>query len=191
MGALTFDEPTHTYRDGDRLIAGVTDVIRAAGLMPSMAFVPHSALDRGRYVHRAIAWWLEGALDETNLDPEIVPRLDAYKLFRSDVGDRLSVIEWETPRMLSTFAGTPDQVVMLDGVRTVIDLKCGGTEPWHAIQGSAYQHLTESAARAGLYLRPNGTYRLVPWKDRQDWPQFQAALTNYLWRDHHGLLPKE
>lgn len=189
--ALTMDEASHTYRVGGRRIPGVTEVLRAAGLTPSMEWVSEYALDRGRQVHKAVALYAEGMLDESDLDPVIVPRLAAYKAWRATLEPDVQVVAIEQMRASATlnFCGTPDQILRIAGTEVVVELKCGAPHASHAWQGAAYQHLTGAAGRLGLYLAADGRYKAVPWTNRQDWPIFQSALALYAVRAQHNLLP--
>ena len=92
-----FDPAAHTYAlDGVR-VPGVTDVIRAAGLMPDMRFASDWHLERGRLVHAATHMHDEDDLDESQLDPEIAGRVRAWQAFRAEAGARFVITAIERP----------------------------------------------------------------------------------------------
>jgi hypothetical protein len=64
--------------------------------------------------------------------------------------------------------------------------------PVIGVQLAAYQELCrvnghDVQARYGLGLRADGTYRLVPFNDKSDWPVFLSLLTLRNFKDKHGL----
>ena len=185
-----FDPAAHTYAlDGVR-VPGVTDVIRAAGLMPDMRFASDWHLERGRLVHAATHMHDEDDLDESQLDPEIAGRVRAWQAFRAEAGARFVITAIERPcaSSLPCYAGTPDRVGTWDGRPCVVDIKAGEPADWHAIQLAAYRALTGTVDRLGVYLRADGTYKLVTYAAREDWPVFAGALACYHWRQTRDLL---
>jgi len=70
---VTIDEHP-VYRDGERVVPGVTGIIRAAGLMDVTGFNDY-ARDRGTAVHKAIELYERGTLDVDSLDEVITPYL--------------------------------------------------------------------------------------------------------------------
>ena len=190
---VTLDQATHTYTVDGRIVPGVSDILDAAGLTRGMAFVSDYALDRGREVHRAIELYLKGEADDYDFDPIVVPRLNAFRVWREAMGDRLQPLDIEVPRAHPAlgFAGQPDLVAMFDGVRTVCEWKNGTEHYANRIQAAGYAILTGATGRLGLYLTADRPAKPVPWTDRQDVGIFQSALTLYRVRERHGLLPKE
>lgn len=162
MSAVTLDPATHRYAVDGRHVPGVTEILRAAGLTPSMEWVTDYALDRGRQVHAAIALDAEGALDEASVDPVVAPRLAAYRAFRAAAGARLEVVEIETPRYHEglRFCGTLDQLVRWDGALSVLELKTGPKEKHHPLQVGGYQELVGAPTGLVLYLSSDGSYKL-------------------------------
>lgn len=112
--------------------------------------------------HRSFCGWL----DRAELDPRDIEQPRAHAKF--------------------PYAGTPDLVAVLAGAFTVIDLKSGGPEPWHAVQLQAYMRMVDRAARGLiLYLDRDGgapKTRIVRARSA-DWAAFQSALNILVWRE--------
>lgn len=91
------------------------------------------------------------------------------------------------------YAGTLDTESTLDDLPDawVIDLKTGPERAVHSAQLHAYKHLKghEKAKRLGsLYIRKNGTYRLVEHTHNHvDLAWFHAGLTVLNGRRHHQI----
>jgi len=81
-----------------------------------------------------------------------------------------------------------------DGKLILIDIKTGQPHPAVDIQVAAYRELVwaaegiECAGCKVLYLRDDGTYRLVESKNhRRNLNVFLAALTIIRWKKEHGV----
>ena len=191
---LVLDRKSHEYRLDGRRLAGVTEVIEAAGMMPPMYGPADWYLGRGSAVHAATALLDEGTLDEASVDPQAAGYVDAYRAMRTTVGTDLVVQEIETSRYHETlgYAGTPDRVVRWRGRLGVLEIKCGVDAGWHAIQLASYLRLVQGAeTRLTVYLQKDGKWNLdecKPQNQRADFDTFLAALTLYRWREAHGVL---
>jgi hypothetical protein len=128
-----------------------------------------------------------GDLEESSLDPVLVPYLEAWKRFRHDTGFLPSAVEVPHVNARLGFAGTPDRTgTMRDGECFILDLKLGNVEPWAAIQTGGYRLLIESPyRRAAVQLAGNGKYRVTNHNDRQDMQIFQAALSCHNWKKNN------
>jgi hypothetical protein len=65
---------------------------------------------------------------------------------------------------------------MVDGVRTVIDIKTGDPDRWHGVQLAAYALALDgdfrTLRRLGVYLRPDGAFRTVRYEEATDFNVF-------------------
>lgn len=190
MSGLIFDPVAHTYTLDGAALPSVTTVIKAAGLMPPMFGATEWHMERGRLVHAATHMSDENDLDESSLDPEIAGRVQAWRAFRAGVAGRLTISEIERPRYHPAlmYAGTPDRVGTWDAKPCVVDIKSGAPALWHRTQLGAYSAMTLAAHRLGVYLAADGSWKLVTYTDRGDWPVFQSALALWQYRARHGLL---
>lgn len=181
---VLFDPIEHTYALDGKQYPSVTQVIKAAGLIDDSWFTPEGAI-RGTYVAEATALYDRGELDESSVDPIIMPYVEAWRRFRRE--SSYWPIEIETPMVNSMigFAGTPDRERgMMNGRPVGIDIKTGGRSDWHDVQVGGYSMLSDSTPRTWFccYLADDGTYRLFAADTESGRNVFQACLTIYNWR---------
>jgi hypothetical protein len=99
MSELQFDAQTHTYKHGDQHVPSVTRILRIANIRfdesgtverEGFDFVNPDLLKRarifGHHVHLATDLFDKGELDEERLDEDLLPYLNAYRLFLSETG---------------------------------------------------------------------------------------------------------
>lgn len=186
MGAadllLTFDEATHTYRVGGSVVPGVTSVLKPfvdfSGINPS---VLAAKADLGRRVHLATQLDDEDDLDESSIEPDVAPYLQAYRRFRADTRAVIVAREERVYDPIHRFAGTLDGVFTIKAENWLVDLKTCFVVPVTAgPQTAAYLRALNDPSvtrRGALRLRQDGTYRLDPLRDPDDWSAFLACLT--------------
>jgi len=125
---FTYSDEDHIYRKGGVYVPSVTRIIEAEGLV-NYDNVPSADRDwylqRGKFGHKMCQLFFEGKLDESELDPELKPRLEALKTFVNSTG--FQVVCMETPFYHPTlnYAGTPDLWGYVKGCRllSLIDFK--------------------------------------------------------------------
>ena len=144
-----------------------------------------TAAQRGTAVHQ-----ITEDLDRTGelpdeIAPELEPYIDAYLDFKNQNNLEITAIEEFVYNEEFWYAGALDRVMTINGVRAIVDLKTGQTACTTGVQLAAYLYAYQSMAdngevtRFGLHLRPNGTYKLVPYKNNQDLANFLAAVRVY------------
>jgi hypothetical protein len=191
---LTFEEDTHTYRTEGKVVGSVTQILSP---LVDFSMVPKDILERakqlGTAVHKLTELYDLDDLDEEGLSDELLPFLTAWRKFRAETGFVPELIEQRFHHPALRFAGTLDRTGLIGGRRSVIDIKKMLTlGPVVGVQLAAYAELCrvnghEVLDRYGLGLRKDGTYRLVPFKDKSDWPTFLSLLTLRNYKDKHGL----
>lgn len=192
MGAreLTFDEETHTYRLLGGVVPGVTQILRP---LADFSGIPKNVLeakaDLGRRVHFACQLDDENDLDESSVEDDVAPYLDGWRRFLRDSGAVVLANEQRVAEPLLMFAGTLDNVLLLNGAKWLIDKKTSISLP-HAVgpQTAAYMRALGDATvthRGALRLRPDGTYRLDPLTGADDWSVFFACLTLHRFKESH------
>lgn len=187
MSALHFDEPTHTYKVGGRVVPSVTQILAAVDR--DLWRVPTSILEAaaalGSAVHKATELDDLDDLDEESLAAPVAPYLAAWRRFRAETGFAPVTIEERLHNAMYGYCGTLDRVGHLDGQLALLDIKSGVAWPSHGPQTAAYQDAYERQSgkkidlRLVVYLRDDGTYRMVAQRDKTDWSVFLAALTIY------------
>lgn len=199
MPTLTLDPTTHTYAVDGRPQIGVSQVL-AAACLTDKTWVSEEALKRGSYVHEAVELHVQGVLDEASLDPKLLGYVEAWKKFERESGFKVlcqgGVWQSEIRRShpLYGYAGTIDHLGHIGERLILLDLKSGDPDSWHPWQLAGYAMLFDLPAgstrpeRANLYVRPDGSYRFLERKDRNDFEVFKAALTIARARIAAGLV---
>jgi uncharacterized protein (DUF952 family) len=188
---LAFDAPSHTYRDALGVVPGVTEVLRP---LVDFSRIPPAVLaakaDLGTRVHLACELDDHDDLDEASVQDDVAPYLAAYRRFRLDSWAEVLASEQQVYSAAHRYAGTLDRVLLLDGARVLVDLKTCITTPSSAgPQTAAYLHALADRAvtrRAALRLRPDGTYRLDPLTDPNDFSTFLGCLAVHRHLEKHA-----
>lgn len=193
MAELLFDPAAHAYTVEGRRVPSVTQVLAP---LIDYSKVPPDTLERARLlgsaVHRMTELYDLDDLDMDSLADELRPYLTAWIKFRAETGFVPETIEKRMFHPALRFAGTPDRSGLINGRRAVVDIKkMLRLGPVIGLQLAAYRELfakngTVIEDRYGLGLRADGTYRLVPYTDKSDWPTFLSLLTLRNWKEKHG-----
>jgi len=187
MNRLHFDSETHTYWMDGVAVPSVTQVLKEMGLIDTSWYTPEDARF-GNFVHETTAMFDRGELDEDTLDPMLRPYLDAWQSFLTAVS--MDVIDIEQPvfNEVYRFAGTPDRVVILDAIPTVIEIKTGATLPWHVLQTAGYALCCSRwVARTLVYLGADGKFRIGPPGNSSDGDIFLSFLACRNWCQRNGV----
>lgn len=195
MSLLTFDEATHTYRVGGRVVPSVTQLLDK---LHDFSGIPVEILDaakeRGTYVHRMCEM-----LDLDELDVPLVPEhyqgyLKAWQDFTAEYGPVWEGIEYQSHSRLFGYAGTMDRKGTLPrkfpaSLRWVVDIKSSAdSHPVWGMQTAAYRQILAEedagyalARRATVQLRADGRFKFLTWDEPTDWPAFQSLITLSNW----------
>jgi hypothetical protein len=204
MSAATFrfDQKTHTYFEGDRIIPSVTQVLEGNRLI-DLENVPGATLEAkrelGDSVHRACHYLDENDFDYSTMQPEWAPYIDAYLLFCEEVGFTPDP-EWIEKSGVYTFNGmkfgyTIDRVGRISTIkqRVVLELKCAyKAEPSWKLQTAAYEMVVpkkpgEFISRVAVQLKPDGSYRAHIYENPRDKDAWLWALALTTWRIENGM----
>ncbi len=182
---LEFIPETHEYLYEGRSIPSVTQILAAEGFVDTTWYTDHGR-DRGKYAHKATELYDRNDLDEESLDPELVPRLEAWKLFLKESGFKVTEIEGPIFNQALQYAGTRDRMgVFPNGKTAVLDLKNGVIEAWCGLQLCAYiMHEPNyyGIERYAVRLKDDGKYSLKQFKDTNDFGIWRAAVSCYWWK---------
>lgn len=187
-----FDEENHIYRVSNRIVPSVTQTLQSVGLSPDFRMVRPEVLEHkrqlGQAIHACAEYMLEGDLDESSIDPQFVPYLDALRLFLKDTGFEVKSVEQATHAAIHgmPYGMRSDMTGVMRKEPWMIDLKTtegAALYPW-SIQLSAYENGTPRPLvppyrwkRGSLQLLSSGRYKFTPWKDSDgDLEEFKAAL---------------
>lgn len=176
---LAFDPESHTYRLDGQVVPSVTQILSEAGLIDGQWYTDESQL-RGRTVHIITALDDRGELDESQVTGEYQGYLNAWRLFKADTKCEVVALEARVCNTLCRYAGTLDRQLCIDDIQLLGDIKTGASEWWHKFQTAGYWMCDgiKAAGRWGIYLSPNGRYRITIHGDHAyDTDVFRAALT--------------
>lgn len=191
---VDFDANTHTYRVyGERKVS----VTEALSLVTDSLYaridpaVLEHAQRRGTFVHRACELHALGTLDESTVDPELAPYLDAFRKFLDDTGFVVIHTEKRLYDRLRDYCGTADIIGLLNGEPVVLDIKTPAQINRLAVgaQLAAYKAAFNSMYRANpvtgrVALRLGETgYRLDRFTDADDLKNFAACLAAYRFKE--------
>jgi hypothetical protein len=172
-------------------IPSVTEVLDIAGLI-DWSMVPPGVLEeageRGHRVHEWLELLDQGFLDlEDEPDEDIAGFVGAYLRFKDETGFKPELIEHVVVNETYAYAGMLDRTGRLNGDRAMVDLKTvRQVNATTALQTAGYAAcLGNGHRRFALQLRPDGTYSLVPYTDRNDVHDFYAAVRLAHWRIKH------
>ena len=173
----------HIYTDETGTVwPNVTSILSDVGVVDKKWFTERSCI-RGKMVHLATALYDQGNLDASSVDPVIEPYLTGWIKFRRESGFVPDMVEKLVYNETCHYAGTLDRTGMKNGVKELIDIKSGTVQPWTALQTSAYDGcLDDNYKRYAVELHNNGTYKLIPYIDRNDWHVWLGCLALRNWK---------
>lgn len=205
---LTFDAGRHEYRVNGVLKPSVTELLEAAGLTVDYRNVPARTLlkarMRGLHVDACCDLYDEGDLDWSTVHPEAVGYVEGWGRFCRAEGYEPHASQVQLYHPAHDYCGTGDTVgtvgrqwVLIDRKATVkVAASYGCQLAGYAMPGiECAEHGGELApvpwpppARAVVQLRPDGSYRVVPYETPDDTAAFLAALELYRWRNARASL---
>lgn len=175
----------------------MSNYVRVTGVLAAMGFVDtrwftELGRDRGSAVHAACEYDDAGDLDETTVDPMVLPYLEGWRKFRKHAQPRWTAIEKRVSNETWRYTGTPDRVGTIGGKHVVVDIKSGAKDSWHRLQLAAYQGCMEDPFRFERWVvRLTGagkfsldTYTLATYQP--DFSVFCSAVNVYRWLKAEG-----
>lgn len=194
---LTFQDDGHVYRLDGEIVPSVTQLIEGvyAGAYDR---IPEAILERKSAIGVAVHFGTElidaDELDESSVDPVIVPYLDAYREFLAREKPQWTMSERALAHPTWRYAGRLDRAGIVREKQSTVDVKTvAQLHPAIGVQTAAYDLLYQHAVsrptpsqRFALQLKPDGTYRLVPYTEPDDYRVFLALLSVHNWVKKHG-----
>lgn len=192
--APVFDETRHLYFLDGKHVPSVSRILRpitsaAYGTIDKDVLL--RAAEFGTAVHACTEFLDEGELDDSSLQPEWIPYVDAYKKWHQDMHP--TILNIECRFACSKYAGTIDRIVRIDGEDWIVDIKTTSEiHPHVGLQLAAYEALVRNFTgtskrlrRAALQLRGDGSYRFKVFNELGDYACFSALLNIYAWIKKH------
>ena len=173
---LEFDEESHSYSLGGKEIPGVTSILKAIGLSKDFSGVDTFYRDRGVAVAYAIELFLKGTLDESSLDPVLVPYFDGFRQYWDKFASKPIAIEKTNYHQELWYAGKIDLVTD----KRIIDWKCSKShDPVAELQGEAYKLMWGKLPFDVVQFPGDGSYKVFEYGDKTDiWP---AVMKTFQW----------
>lgn len=202
---FTFDEELHQYKLDGVVIPSVTQVLQGVGII-DLSGIPANRLEAARLfgiaAHKATALSDKGTLDEENLDKNLRPYLEGWKLFRQEYGFTPDLIERAVYSEIYRVAGTPDRIGKwrIDSSIIIPDIKTGfALSSANAIQLAGYELIFRDnlykfiftkalkskikIKRLSVLLNDKGRYKIQEYKNKNDTNVFLSALSVYNFKE--------
>ena len=179
MAELHFEEATHTYTLGGKVLPSVTEIIAplTGGRYDNPAAAYAAA--RGTRIHELCALYDMDALPD-EIEAECLGYVKAWAAFCRDYKPTWERIEWagvsDSRTFPIPFAGTVDRIGVIDNVRRVVDIKTAASfdRPARVALCCQLRGYTEIAwssgisitgAGLGVQLKKDGSYTLH-WQEK-------------------------
>jgi hypothetical protein len=196
--SFTFEPQAHRYTLDGTVLPSVTQVLQP---LYDFAGIPEAVLENKRLLGGAVHLACE-LLDRDNLDEDsedgraaLVPiagYVAAYKRFLAQTEAQVVENETQLWHPLHLYAGTIDRRYRIDGLLWDVDLKTTVViSPVVGPQTAAYSAMLQAHGhpppqrRAALQLLPSGDFRLVEFKDPQDFAVFVSMLTVHRFKERN------
>lgn len=193
MPELKFNPENHEYRLDGVVIPSVTQILKSAGLS-SFDGVPQELLERnarfGTAVHKAVELTCQGNLDNSTVDPVLVPYLEAWELFAECYGFKSEKQEVVGYHPTYRYGYTIDAIGTLpDGKKALVDIKTGTPKPSDEIQVFGGYALAQKVDRQIIVYLSAGDFKTnIVKKDLTAQQIFLSALSIHNFRKEKGLL---
>lgn len=185
-----FDPETHRYFFGPRRVTGITEALSGVGLLaplPENGRILRNfkyAGERGTAVHSMCAIDDKGECDKWDMDPSLLPYLEAWRAFKYDTGFKPLHVEEPMGHSIYMFGGTPDVAGTLPGNPglVVVERKTRDLKDEDGFQLALQEVLVAHNKKSpvlqawAVRLSDDGTYRPREYKFREHRPLALAAV---------------
>ena len=159
---------------------GVSEILKDVGFSSSkINWNPHKT-QLGTDVHKYCEDLDRGL--KPDIPDEAKGYVRAYKKWLKEMNVKILEVELFINNDDFEYAGQLDRVAIVNGVKSIVDLKTGVEAKLHGVQLNAYAFAYEQIhedktplTRAGLYLRETGKYKYKTYNDPADLQDFVAA----------------
>ena len=187
---LEYEASTHTYTLDGTKVPSVTTLLKNSNIIKT-SFYTNRGADNGKRRHLLTELYDLGSLDWGSIADEDMNYLSAWIKAKQDLNvvvSDSSEIEVKLYSVLMGYAGTADRICVVNGERTVVDIKTGAKEKWHSLQlilyALAYSEIYEQPRpkMMGIYLKKNGRYSFTE-HNYDDAQVAMAAVRIQKWKD--------
>jgi hypothetical protein len=181
---LTFKEAEHEFRFKKKLIPSVTDICNIVAPYRNWRG-SQAAMRRGKNVHLLTRYIDEGTIEEANVPNSYRGYVLACLKFKQENPFIFTSIEKILFNL--SVAGIPDRTGLdPQSVSCVLDYKTGAPNPKSDIvQVSGYRMLADAIRVYCVYLKENGSYKLMNYSSdlKRGTKLFLAGLEIWWWRN--------
>jgi len=152
MAHFLFDEAAHRYvmMPGSRHVESVTQVLDAVGMSPDFSHLDPYYRERGHAIHKAMSLELLGKLDDSTLDPRIVPFVERGRRWLDALEVTPLVVEHRWCHTVLEYGGTLDLFCESKLGLLFVDWKATMNDPAYEVQvAGGYEPLLIEAAEQG------------------------------------------
>ncbi|HOQ82481.1 MAG TPA: hypothetical protein PLL89_05415 [bacterium] len=176
---LKFEKETHIYTVNNKTIPSVSEIVQDVVGLPYIA--DEWYLQRGNAIHKALALYLQGKLNENSVDERIRQYVENGKKAIKDISLVPTLVEVMLYHKTLNFAGTPD--LLSDTILVDYKTNHSGNTP---IQLGGYILLLEdnkmNVKKAYEISLEGQTYSLVEYKVSRCKSLFISVLNIYNWK---------
>jgi len=169
---IEFNPEPHEYFINGIKVPHPTGILEEIGLTDFSGIPPERlkiAQEFGTAVHFASELWDKKILNESILDPKLVPYLAGWKKFLIDTGFEIELIEAVMGSEKYMFATKIDRRGILFGKRTIIEIKSTHAlnikaariqTGFHSIANNEMYKDKKVLRRGAVLLKPDGNYQV-------------------------------
>jgi len=188
---IEFDDLKHIYKVDGIQKECVSDILSGLGYKFQSQFVNPVLLENsqlwGKNFHLVTHLWDLGQLDETSVDPALIPSFEEWIRFKKDYDAEIISSEEKLYSKRYDFCGTPDKVARIKNQLCILDIKTGDTidKKKCALQTAAYKILVDENSRENvknrwvIHIPQGGHYKVEPFDYSGDVPGFINGLGWY------------
>lgn len=182
-----FDEATHIYRLGGRILPGSGEILKDAGFK-----YPQGNMEMGRAVHMATQFDDEGTLDTQSVTDEVYGFVLAWRLFRKETGFVPNRIEQPNVNSSLMYATVLDREGTWNLGKPHVLVEIKKYPPTYftglqlASQDMTLPELTLPRDRVVAQLNADGSYKLHWFKDPNDRAMWMFLVSLYWFKRNNG-----
>lgn len=176
---IVSDEDKRIFQVDGVHYASVTEILKELGFLGNPFYTQQGA-ENGSRRHLVCELDDKDDLDESSVDPEDIPYLEAWRELKRVSG--ITVVESEVRRYnhVHKYCGKPDALVFFQGRNEVWDRKTGKQEKWHRWQLGGYIGLYDDVfCGRCVYLQANGKFKLGDAYGRKEREEFLCIAKVY------------
>ena len=193
INLVSYKDSDHSYSVEGTSVPSMTQLMEYTGVIKKSDWeIPEKYAIRGTEIHAMTELVDLGLFDPFLCSDSAYPFIMQYERFLEE--NEVEILESETIVFNDKlfYAGRKDRLCLLNGKRTLLDIKSGAKARWHVVQLAGYAQ-GDCEQLVDLYLQPFD-YKIHIWKDseREEAEQVLEAMSKCYYfshpRDYKKLL---